>query len=420
MIKKYLIPLVIALFVSIPALSQEEPTSNVEEEITELRKIIEEQKEIIEDLSARLKALEEELASVSKKQEEVKLAPAWAEKLKISGDYRFRFEGIDEEDKKFRQRDRMRLRLGIGAKVNDQVDLGIRLSTGGFDPVSTNQTLGGGFTRKDFGLDLAYFDWHPSKTAAVRVIGGKMNNPFFIPGGSQLLWDSDLTPEGIALKIASSDENTKPFLNAGYLWAEERSGASDTKILSLQAGVTHKTAGGSQFTLGAGVHNYSNMKGNKGLVDSTKGFGNTMTADPDPTVKDVYYTNDFNEFELFGEFGFNAGETPTSIYGNYVRNRDADTNDTGYLYGISVGKLKAPGSWSFGWEYRRLEKDAVVGAFSDSDFIGGGTDGKGHKFSFAYQLSQNTALGLTYFANEKVLSAPKDYRRWQFDFNFKF
>lgn len=421
MIKRTLFFFLLLVLISpVVAFAQEPSTEEVEDEISELKKIIEEQKEIIEDLSARIAALEEKLAQVAKKQEEAKPAPPWTEKLKISGDYRFRFEGIDEEGKKFRQRDRMRLRLGIGAKVNEQVDVGIRLATGGFDPISTNQTFGTAFSTKDFGLDLAYFDWHPSESGSVHVMGGKMVNPFYIPGGSQLIWDSDLTPEGVALKLSGTDEQTKPFLNASYLWAEERGAAADSKVLSLQGGISHTTKSGSSITLGAGVHNYTNMKGFKGLVDPTKGYGNTMVPDPDPAVKDVYYANDFNEFELFGEFGFNAGKTPASLYGNYVTNTNAPADDTGYLYGISFGKLKEPGSFSFGWEYRRVEKDAVVGAFNDSDFIGGGTNGKGHKFSFSYQLSKNAAAGVTYFVNEKVLDDPKDYRRWQIDFSFKF
>ena len=417
------------LFLPLPVLAQEGTSASEDfqsvggDDIASLKQIIEEQAAIIEDLSARLEALEERLASVQTKQEElkgVKPAPSWTENLKISGDYRFRFETIDEEGKKFRHRDRMRLRLALTGKVNDQVDAGIRLATGGFDPVSTNQTLTGGFSRKEFGLDLAYFDWHPSPTGSVRVIGGKMPNSFFIPGGSQLIWDSDLTPEGVVLKLTSAKGYTKPFLNLGYLWAEERSGAADSRIYSVQAGVSHKPKSGTQLTLGASLYNYENMKGFKTLVDSTKGFGNTTTADPDPAVKDVYYATDFNILEVFGEVRFTSGKTPLTFYGDYVKNSDAPANDNGYLYGFTIGKTAEPGTWSFNYEYRKLEKDAVVGAFSDSDFIGGGTDGKGHKFSFAYQLSKNTTFGLTYFANTKKLSAPVDYNRWQVDFAFKF
>jgi hypothetical protein len=72
-----------------------------------------------------------------------------------------------------------------------------------------------------------------------------------------------------------------------------------------------------------------------------------------------------------------------------------------------------------GYNYRDLEADAVVGAFSDSDFIGGGTDGKGHMFTAGYAISKNFTTGITYFSNEKG-QQETDYDRLQIDFKLKF
>ena len=49
------------------------------------------------------------------------------------------------------------------------------------------------------------------------------------------------------------------------------------------------------------------------------------------------------------------------------------------MAGATLGKAKDKGSWQFDYNYRDLEADAVVGAFSDSDFAGGGTGAEGHK-----------------------------------------
>ena len=56
-------------------------------------------------------------------------------------------------------------------------------------------------------IDLAYFDWHPERVEGLNVIGGKMENPFYAPGKTELLWDGDLRPEGVAL---NSPENGLP------------------------------------------------------------------------------------------------------------------------------------------------------------------------------------------------------------------
>jgi hypothetical protein len=65
----------------------------------------------------------------------------------------------------------------------------------------------------------------------------------------------------------------------------------------------------------------------------------------------------------------------------------------------------------------------VVGAFSDSDFVNGGTNGKGHRFGLTYQLAKNVQGGISYFMDEKANSAGKvedDYNRLQVDVMVKF
>jgi hypothetical protein len=44
-----------------------------------------------------------------------------------------------------------------------------------------------------------------------------------------------------------------------------------------------------------------------------------------------------------------------------------------------------------------VQKNAVVGAFTDSDFGGGFTGSRGHKFKVGYDIDKNFAVGATYF-----------------------
>ena len=51
----------------------------------------------------------------------------------------------------------------------------------------------------------------------------------------------------------------------------------------------------------------------------------------------------------------------------------------------------------------------------------GGTNGKGHKFSYKYQLAKNMQGALTFFTNEKNANTTEDnYKRLQVDLIFKF
>lgn len=89
---------------------------------------------------------------------------------------------------------------------------------------------------------------------------------------------------------------------------------------------------------------------------------------------------------------------------------------------MRIGKINKPGSWELRYNYRKIKKDAVVGAFTCSDFGGGGTDVKGHEIGGAIQLVHNTTFKATCFINGLGLEeeTTTDYSRLQFDVQVKF
>ena len=338
-------------------------------------------------------------------------AADWTEKIKFKGDFRYRYEMIDEEEKDQRHRNRLRLRLGVQAKVNDRVDVGAMLASGGEDPVSTNQTLDSQFTTKDIRLDQAYFAWKPVSGLAIK--GGKFKNPFYQPVNTTLLWDGDLRPEGLALQY----NGNQVFVNAGYFFLEERSKDDDSFLMGAQVGYQGKF-NETKLTIGTGYFGYTEIEGRPlGDFDYLEAggdsFGNSLDDDGN-------FITDYSEWELFGDVSFKAGSIPLTLFFDYVINTAADDDDTGYLVGFKVGKTKEPGSWDFRYNYRELEADAVFAAFSDSDFSGGGTDGKGHQLNLGYQIAKGWKFALTYFVNDKGLEDGKDYNRVQADLKFKF
>lgn len=352
---------------------------------------------------------------------------SWADKVKVKGDVRVRYENIDKEGSPSRSRERIRARLRVEGKVNDEVKAGVGVRTGGNDPVSGNQTMDKGFSSKDVALDLAYVTWQPEIIPNLTLLGGKMQKPF--SQVSDLVWDGDLNPEGVALQYKLGVGPADLFVNGAGMVVTERSKDSDTMIYAGQAGVNFKTDAGLKLMAGVGYYFYDNMEG-FGVVDwdgSMKGYGNTVvkTTNDVGAVTKAVYANEYRELEFIASLGFKCplSGLPWSFYGNYVVNTEADDNDTGYLVGVKFGSLKAPRSFELGYNYRHLEADAVVGAFSDSDSWGGGTDGKGHKLMAGYQISKNWSLGATYFINElgiKDGASSKDYKRLQLDVSAKF
>jgi hypothetical protein len=63
----------------------------------------------------------------------------------------------------------------------------------------------------------------------------------------------------------------------------------------------------------------------------------------------------------------------------------------------------------------------VFGAFTDSDFAGGGTNGRGFEAGFDYQVLPSTTASFTFFATTKNAATTKDdYTRLQADVQVKF
>ncbi|AQT69522.1 hypothetical protein STSP2_02713 [Anaerohalosphaera lusitana] len=379
------------------------------DEISELRKQVEMLSKKLEKLEAQQQqqksVFEEQIDKVAAQKSEAKLPDSlkWAETLKFYGDFRYRHESIDDETaSEQRDRNRIRARLGVKAKVNDEFGVNFRLASGDDDPVSTNETLDDSFSTKDIRLDRAYAIWTPNWSDPTTIQMGKMGVPFFKAGGNQLIWDDDLSVEGVSANYGwSLNDNTSAEVTGAGFWVDERSSDVDTSLWGIQGLINRDLSSDSSVTAGATYYDYGNIEGI-------------------PTTTIGTLSSDYNIFEALAEYSTKINSVPVKVYGNWVNNTAADTGeDTGYLLGMTYNKAKKQGTWQLGYQYRDLEQEAVVGAFSDSDFIGGGTNGKGHKFSFAYALAKNTTAGVTYFMNEKG-DDETDYDRLQIDLKYKF
>ncbi|MBN2590632.1 MAG: putative porin [Sedimentisphaerales bacterium] len=354
----------------------------------------------------------------------------WLEKIKISGDFRYRHEHIDTETgttnpvwKSGRDRERIRARLMIEAMINDEWDVGFRFATGERsvmsndmfgDSISANQTLKQDFSDKDLWIDLAYFNFQPKTISGFKISGGKIKNPFYKAGKNQLIWDGDLNPEGIGVShsIALGEFDKLYFTGAG-LWVDESSSGVDTSLWGTQTYLKHSMKNSNYILGGAGYLDYGNIQGKTdtyGILAGNTGSGS--------------WASDYDIFEIFGEYGTNLNDMPVSLYGNWVNNLVASSSgDTGWLVGVMLNKASKPGSWQLSYDFRELQADAVLGAFTDSDFGGGGTNSRGHCVDLTYQLAKNVQVSTTYTQaeNDGASGAEDlDYRRLHASLMLKF
>ena len=110
------------------------------------------------------------------------------------------------------------------------------------------------------------------------------------------------------------------------------------------------------------------------------------------------------------------------MFAQYLDNQDPDDLNTAYTGGFLLGKAGDAHTWEFGALYGKVERDAQFGAFLDSDFAGGLTQGKGWQIRAAYAPVKNVTLNAQYFINKRNFdtAAEADYKRLQIDANFKF
>lgn len=341
----------------------------------------------------------EQIAATAKKTNDLSVFDqklAWAARTQLKGDVRFRQETVKiqgESNNGGRDKDRQRIRARLGAytEVNSQVDTGIRIATGSSDDArSTNQDQDNYFDKKSIWLDLGYIDYHPDQIKNLHVIGGKMLQPWVNMG--DVIWDSDINPEGLALTykypLGSSAELFGSLGNYNLKDNVDGDGVQfrhDLRLTSGQLGTRFSVTDNLKMTLGGSVYAYQNDKDSRCT---------TTTTPCALAVNGNSADNEFRLYEGFAQADIGGLAVPLAFYGQYVKNNDAVTDqDTAWLIGA---KSKVFG-FNLDYNYRDIQRNAVVGAFTDSDFANGTTGSRGHKMKVSYDIDKNFALGATYF-----------------------
>ena len=146
--------------------------------------------------------------------------PSWVQNIKLKGDLRLRYQNKHEKATGNYTKDtnigRVRMRLGLESKVNDKLNLGIGIASGSGDPRSTNISFGGYNEKKTLVLDYAYAKYSP--VPWLNFVGGKMllNDALWEP--TDLIWDTDITPEGAVIQFNKSlGPKATVFMNTGAL-----------------------------------------------------------------------------------------------------------------------------------------------------------------------------------------------------------
>ena len=345
-------------------------------------------------------------------------APKWVQDIKLKGDFRLRYQHdrAKQAASTDSQRDRARIRLRVGAETRliDEFKVGFGIATGTTsDPRSTNMTLGDSFSFKDIILDYAYGQYEPDlskymQPLSLSLIGGKFPNPIWEP--VDMLWDTDIRPEGVMANLGyKADNNLDFFMNNGFFVLDESSSdKGDPIMFVVQPGVNWKITDNIEFKGAVDNYFFNGVKDHAAL-DYSAGT-NTVARLPDQNSRTgaaVYWYNynsiapkmEIGFIDPFKFAGFDTGIPYLSFFGEYVNNWDRGSQDNGWALGSRIGHKKVgdKGQWQLAYNYRFLERDAWLDIFPDSDFYSGKTNAKGDNVIFQYGLTKNSLINLEYY-----------------------
>jgi hypothetical protein len=423
-------------------------------------------------LDARVAKVEADVAANKKSSEEgIKSLGS----LKLSGDIRARYEpffgggAASAAAPPSRHRERYRLRINGNTKLGEDFNAGFAFASGDTgDPISTNSTETGFFTRKPISVDRAFITYHPHAFKALSITGGKFAYTW---QKTELTWDVDLNPEGASEQLMW-DWKDKILTHFGVvafqlpMW--EVSGGPDSGVFGGQIQTGFKA--GSRVKLGANLafYNYrnadriaQNLNGGAGFSTNgtatgfggTYGFGGSGISNNFGTIGAVngtrYYASQFGIADVLLRADIDTGHAkwPVALIADYVQNTRACSNlqvfydaqvinpaqvipacDKHQRYGhwleAQFGQTKNPHDMRIGYTFMRIDRDAVVSAFNFSD-IRQATNDANHRLEFYYQAYKNITVGVTGLFGRQLVNAqsptPERYvKRFQFDVVYAF
>jgi hypothetical protein len=403
------------------------PMPAAADEVDELKAAVAALQKRLDELETRAQTVDD---TNDRQTDQIAMARAsvgtWVSNFTWRGDFRYRNENIEQQHAKTRNRDRIRVRAGFQAKVNETVRTELVLATTeGGDPRSSNQTLSGENTRKPITVDQAYVEWQPN--ASWKVTGGKMRYPWVRPGQS-VLFDGDINPEGLAVNFSRSDF----FASAFYNILEERSTLGESTMAGGQVG-WRPTLGAGRLTLAAAYFDFNSVQRRNPFFNNSAN-GNTTTAVAANCIAGATpcLVSGFQLTELSAEWSQPVAGRPLTVYGDYFKNSDAANDlDTAYSAGVMYGRAADPGTWEVGYLYQKVEKDSLFGQYIDSDYGAGNTDFSGGQFKVGYAFARNWVLNVAYQVSQTNIDVPvtvagvgpvldRDYKRLQVDMNFRY
>jgi hypothetical protein len=355
-----------------------------------------------------------------------------------------------------RIRFRGRARLAVQSDLSDSLTAGMRIVTGNTsDLVSETQTLDG-TAPYTFGLDQLYIRLDERNTQRfpwLSVVGGRFLNPYQTP--TDLIFHKDLTFTGVAatgrfgLGDGSPEQSHLFFTVGAHQLQEIEFSAQDKWLVAAELGTNVRWGEAQRLRVTGAFYDFFNVTGRlnpanePGLYNYTAPtflrFGNTLfniANNPNDTTQLYALASKYRLANLNATYTYGVGRYTLGVTADAVRNfgfnAAAVEANTGYYVAprvkgyqteLSFGypAVLTAGAWRGLVGYRYLQRDAVIDAYTDSDFhYFGGTNARGYYLVGDYGLANNVWLRLRYLSANEVDGPIFGVDTLQFDVNTRF
>jgi hypothetical protein len=360
------------------------------------------------------------------------------------------FLDVDENRSRFRGV----ARLAMEGDLTNSIKAGIRVSTGNTsDLVSPSQTLDG-TAPFAFGIDNLYIRLDERTNTGfpwLSAVGGRYNSPWFSP--TDLIFHKQLTFNGAAATTRlgigdGSAEQSHLFATVAAMPIQEvQLSPEDKWLFGGQLGANLHFAGDQRLQFAVAYYDYANYEGRGNALNSTLlNYTAPQFFRTGNSVFNILNNNNPNSqlFAVASEFRLvNVAATYTIPFGRYnfgvtadaVRNlgfnqgeifartgQEITPRTKGYQAEVSFGDptvLRA-GAWRALVGYRYLQRDAVIDAYTDSDFHFGGTDAQGYYLVGDYGLANRVWMRLRWLNSTAIDGPTYNVDTVQIDLNTRF
>ncbi len=326
------------------------------------------------------------------------MVPDESKPLRFFGDLRVRgeldrnFRASDGVRHSNRDRARFRLRGGFVYRRSRHVAFGGRVRTS-LNDESAYATFGDELAPKGVFIDKAYIQtmW----TGGTLWIG---KNDFPLWRRNQLLWDDDITPEGLA--VSQHRRLRKDLTLSGYFGYFILQPSANTSLIDLTRLATFQIVAS---------HRRGTLSLRSGLAYLD--FSHNFDIE-DRRLGDL----DYRITSLSVSATTTSWRFPITIGGDLYLNLEGyrpkmfnRSEKTGWSLSGGVGSLKETGDWTIRYTYAYIEKYAVVAGYAQDDWVRWETDGlqqasnfKGHEIRADYAIGVNSVVSARFYSVDGI------------------